>query len=456
MRTPKQRGEEKADQQTQQVKNELREFIYLDDVSVTSLLSSRDGAIPHEFTDSNGAAYKGDVNGQVEVGFSPFKGRLGSRFESSRSSNAQVVSKATIQTLVKRLCDLEMDDLSLRANLPVSSRPSRRDVERILAQKHDPPEKYWVLPAASLERGQLAEIEVELETDAIFQLSTILATVKELVTENDELRAAFGSAELLDDLISMNSLIEKMMVNLIPLKSRIVDYVAVDTEHGDVIVHQSLYNDLEASTGYTARPLYLVGDTQRDLYWKDIRRVLFTQSRFRVLCRLNGRGVGTSWNPLKLGDSLARVDPTLSKKLAEFGSVAVSTFSGTASAVAQVNDRRIAALTSYGELVADELQHPLLPEDSIALSVLAQEKHHAFKSAGTASSAFSPIREFIERLADQSLTSDTHARLRETACHRQGIWIDGTPLSPTTFALPQLQDKPEELLIDAEIIAIYW
>jgi hypothetical protein len=35
--------------------NALREFVYLDDVSVTSLLSSRLGAIPSEFTDAQSA-----------------------------------------------------------------------------------------------------------------------------------------------------------------------------------------------------------------------------------------------------------------------------------------------------------------------------------------------------------------------------------------------------------------
>lgn len=454
--TTKRRGEAKADAQTQQVKNELREFIYLDEVSVTSLLSSRDGAIPHEFTDNNGSAYKGEVNGQAEAGFAPFKARLGSRFESSRSSNAQVVSKATVQALVKRLWDLEKNDMSLRANLPTTSRPSRNDALRILAHERDPAEKYWIVPATDLDRGQLAEIEVELDTDAIFQLSNILATLKELADENAELRAQFGSAEVLDGLISINNLIEKMMVNLIPLKCRVVDYVAVRTEHGLKIVHRSVHDDLGAGSDYHAQPIYLVGDTQRDLYWKDIRRILFTQSRYRVLCRLNGRGISATWNPLKLGDSLNRIDPSLSQKIAEFGSVAVGAFSGTSGTGSRTDELRTAALTTYGELLAEGLAFAVSSDDAIALSVLAVENQHAFRSAGSASGAFKPIREYVEKLAGRPLSAEVHAQLRQTACHRSGLEINGTPVNPATSTLSQPQERVAENLIDAEIIAIYW
>ncbi|WP_330274998.1 hypothetical protein OG205_04690 [Lentzea sp. NBC_00516] len=140
----KKHRERKAETQTQQTKNELREFVYLDEVSVTSLLSARTGAIPHEFTDSAGSAYKGDVNGQIEVGIGPLKSRVGSRYESSRSANSQVVSKATVQALVGRLFELEEGDLFMRANLPTSTRPPKKDTGRVLAEELDPAEKYWV------------------------------------------------------------------------------------------------------------------------------------------------------------------------------------------------------------------------------------------------------------------------------------------------------------------------
>ncbi|WP_330274997.1 hypothetical protein OG205_04685 [Lentzea sp. NBC_00516] len=295
-----------------------------------------------------------------------------------------------------------------------------------------------------------------METDAIFQLSNILVTLKELTDESADLRAQLGSAELLEELIAINNLIEKMMVGLIPLKCRIVDYVAVDTEHGVKIVHQSIFDDLDTDSGYTAQPLYLVGDTQRDLYWKDIRRVLFTQSRFRVLCRLNVTGITTSWNPLKMGNSLRTVVPDLSSKLAAFGRTAVSAFSGTASPETHVHERRTAALDTYGKLVAEELHYSLNAEQVSQLSVLAHDNRHVFKSASTAPSAFNPIKQYVEQLAGATLSPEVHSRLRAAACHRQELLVDGTLSNPSSYTYPLQQEPSEENLIDAEIIAIYW
>lgn len=453
----KQRQEKKNDAAAQESKNELREFIYLDEVSVTSLLSARDGAIPKEFKDSTGSVTKADVAGQAEAGVAPFKARVNSKFESTRSANSEVVSKATVQTLVNRLFEIERDRLVLRTNLPASSRPSRADAQRILLGELTPAEKYWVVAAADLDRGQLAEIEVELETDPVFQLSTILSTVKELTEESEDLRAQFGEKEMLEGLFSINNVIEKMMVGLIPLKCRVVDYVVVGTGHGRKVVHRCTFDDLDTELGFTATPLYLVGDTQKDLYWKDIRRVLFTQSRFRVLCRLNGRGVSDRWNPLKLADALSRVDPLLSEKLSQFGVMAVGAFSGTATIGTRVEESRTGALYEYGELVAEALGFSLDPEAVAELGILALENQNVFKSAITASIAFNPIKEYVELRAGNALTSDEHARLRQVASRKNGLLIDGTSANPNTFdGFLSSQPRPDENLIEAEIIAIYW
>jgi len=93
--------------------HELREFVYLDEVSVTSLLASREGGVPKEITDSQSAGFKGEVNAQADANAGVFKARLGSKWERNGSTSSQVVRQATVQTLFKLLYDLEANDLTL-------------------------------------------------------------------------------------------------------------------------------------------------------------------------------------------------------------------------------------------------------------------------------------------------------------------------------------------------------
>jgi hypothetical protein len=438
--------------------NERREFIYLDEVSVTSLLSSRDGAIPKEFTHSEGANIKAEVNANVEAGISPFKAKLGSRYESARSSNSQVVSKATVQTLFKRLFDAEEKEggLILRRSFSTTRDQTTADLKAFLDTNDSKVgSSDWGVAAEDLKRGQLAEIEVELETDEIFQLSTIMATLKDLSDENEELRAIL-SQSMVEEFTAANKVIEKMMVGLIPLKCRVVNYVVVDTSRGAQLVHKAAYDSIPSEDRPQAEPLYLVGDTQQDLYWKDIRRVLFTKSRFHVLCRLNNDGISTSWSPLKLANVLRHLDPYLGNKLAQFGSLAVNAFSAGGKVMTRLDERKTEAMETYGRLLAEEAGVILTQEDQVSLHIIAYEKHANFTSALKIKAAFTPVLEFVEAKTSTPFTPHTIAQLRAEACRAHGLAVDGTIVEPQSIAPSFEFNEASSRLVDVEIVAIYW
>ena len=56
---------------------------------------------------------------------------------------------------------------------------------------------------------------------------------------------------------------------------------------------------------------FVVGVTQRDLFWKDIRQVLFSGARYTVFCRLGMSGLADKWHPVKVADVLAGIAPTI-------------------------------------------------------------------------------------------------------------------------------------------------
>ena len=87
----------------------LREFVYLDEVSVYSILASRKGGIAAEFTESQTASLNSDVGGSLSVGFDATKAKLDSKRQSSHVQGSQVLRKAIIQTSFKELYDIEQD-----------------------------------------------------------------------------------------------------------------------------------------------------------------------------------------------------------------------------------------------------------------------------------------------------------------------------------------------------------
>ena len=92
----------------------LREFVYLDDVSVYSLLASRKGAIITEVTESEAISLNSTVGGSLGGDFGVARADLKSDLQSTKTQGSQVLRKALIQTSFKELHDLESKTLALR------------------------------------------------------------------------------------------------------------------------------------------------------------------------------------------------------------------------------------------------------------------------------------------------------------------------------------------------------
>ena len=155
--------------------------MYLDEVSVYSLLASRKGAIATEFTESQTASLNSEVGGSLGGGFGVTKAEVRSRIESAQSRTSQVLRKAIIQTSFKELHDLERPGLRLacaRNNSRTPETNSRADLERHLNQHLS---TGHIIDPRTLGRGDLIEVEVVLEADPIFRVSTIITTIREIL-----------------------------------------------------------------------------------------------------------------------------------------------------------------------------------------------------------------------------------------------------------------------------------
>ena len=164
----------------------LREFVYLDEVSVYSLLASRKRGIATQFTESQTASLNSELASSFNIGFAGLGSKIGAKTQSNQSQASQVIRKATVQTSFKELYDLERGSLafipsSAQNQLAIESVADvEKNYEALMRDK-------WIVDIAKMKRGDLLEARVELEADPIFRMTTVITTLYELMGDREDL-----------------------------------------------------------------------------------------------------------------------------------------------------------------------------------------------------------------------------------------------------------------------------
>lgn len=285
----------------------LREFVYLDEVSVFSLLASRIGALATDFTESESSSLSSEVRFGVGAIAPVAKANVSSSLKGNETSGTQVMRKSTVQSTFRELYGYVRHSFVLGpptedVRPPSVDRPG--DVAREALKGSQ-----WALDASALLRGQLLEVEVELDADESFQVSTIFSTMLEFVEELPQVANALDR-EALADVVGGTRLLQKLLAGLVPLRGHVNGYSSVEVDGTEFIVHDALRDGVPGLKD-RARPLYVVGVAEENLFWRDIRRVLFSGSRYRMLCRVARDGVHGEWTPVKLLDVLGSAVPPL-------------------------------------------------------------------------------------------------------------------------------------------------
>lgn len=431
----------------------LREFVYLDEVSVYSLIASKLGAIATEFTDTEAATLASEVGGSVGVGAGGTKASLGSKLQSTEVRGSQVLRKSIVQTTFKELYELETPLLKLPANLapPQVACPPDSKLAECLRELGDP----WAVDVEQLERGHLVELEVELEAEPIYKNSAIIATMMELMQESPELQAVLSLGER-SQLESFARILERLLAGLVPVRARAVDYRVVRAEDRHFLVHRAVAEQLTERADFEAAPLTLVGVAEETLFWKDMRRVLFSNSRYRILSRIARTGIQESWTPVKLAHVLADVSPALGAGLEMFnrsvGELAATDDSANAADSAVMTT----ALQSFATAAAEALGAEL-PADFAMESLYPYGVPQLSESVITRREAFQPITQFLESRSEKKLDPLVGAELRASALHQARLDVDATaPPKPASLVLESPTVPFAHRYLDVEFIAIYW
>jgi|APEBP8051072433_1049376.scaffolds.fasta_scaffold00577_6 hypothetical protein len=425
----------------------LREFVYLDEVSLTSLLVSQRDTIPEHVTSGKSVSEQVEISAKASVDAVAAKAESATRYQTANSSSVESSRKAVVQTLFNELRD--------DAKLPIALRDDAVGPVPIPVDGATEDEGHRGWRGEDLLRGQLIELEVVLEVDPVFKLGTMVSEFSAMAAEYPQMAGPSGLA-MLDEIEPVQKVLDRLLAGLIPIRATACNYVVATVNGHEYVVRSGTASEL----GVPVRPLEIVGVTEHIGYWKDIRRLLFSSGQFKLLCRVARPGLHETWTPVKVAHLFGDVAPSLVEQIDTLSRAGTTGLDGLASG--QSHLALVRALAEYADQIASMTNQGLQPSAAVELIEIAAR---VFDEASPSAQrqAFAAVRELIvAENSDRALTPEQDLDARRIARERAGL-----PVLPGGSVVATADSTPERVadasadtvvakLIDVEVVAIYW
>jgi hypothetical protein len=402
----------------------LREFAYLDEVSVQSLLVSIVGTLPAEVTSLTAQSRDAELGGVIGVS-SPLVGKaeLSSRYKEASSSSRQVLGRAVAESLFKYLYEEISARLVWSPNHQVGADPIQ------------------------LRRGDLIEIEVELAPDPIYAFNATMGVLTDIAEDYPAMANDESAAMIMAESGPIIRVLQRLLAGLIPIKGEAVGLRA-GTFDGKRIAAPAEWFE---GHGLPSETLRVVGVTEEEKYWRDVRRVLFSQSRFTILGRLGRSGVQANWVPVKVAEVMREIAPQFPDAITRAGRIEYS-----APATSPIEENRDAfekALIVFARLIAGET----IDGHAAEIAEVTRAQRENADSLLTQGQSFDLIAEWLVSNDLIETRPENERELRAQARQATGLRGTAKPLKLADFTSKESTDEPpEESLLDLEVIAIYW
>lgn len=419
-----------------------REFIYMDEVSVVSLLAGLQGEIKYGITDTLSRTQDRNLGGTL--GTAKAGASVESRLGSSRTSTNEVVRRAVIQStfrdLWRRDVGVLLHDISGIKRRFRKTIHSYRDLENCLPKLK---KAKMAVPLNDIHRGDIVEIDIKVEADQFFKVITMGTTFLDLMNGRENL---FGiSAADVREVAPMIEVLRELLVGLVPMRGLATSHSVVEVAGQQVAIAKELLGN-EVQGG--ARPLELVGFAEADSFWRDLRRTLFSGSTFTVYARAEGPTLTSPWSPIKIADLLESLSPDLRDEVVlplqqlDFGSTQfIETPEARATAQFQLENFAAALQAASGATPdaasVNEAVETAIP--ALASATTIEERRRAFE----------PVAQAV---AGEDVSRDLLLTIRSD-------WINRLPASvPNTSTAPFRQPDPEVSPVQLEVgfVALYW
>lgn len=426
----------------------LREFVYLDEVSLRSLLSSQTGEVTESTSNQTFSSRGNETTETVGVSVPQIaKAERMSHFQTSNSSTIQTSRKATVQSWFREL--LSIPNLSLIEQL--EDCPAAQNMEALKEINNTS----ICVNASEVTRGSLVEFRVRLAPDPVFHLGTMVSEFSGMAEDFPEMFDVDNGHATLKEMQPVNKILQRLLAGLIPIRAEAVDYVVVNIEGTDFIVHRDAISDMELDQ----KPLIIVGVTEHLAYWKDIRRVLFSDAEFTVLCRVSRNGIQDKWTPVKLADLFRDLVPDLVEQINSAGKLPINGKTKERITNNSIEARLVVALTDFKNSMLQELGALTTEEQDHQIELQAVDLASRAVTASGQRSAFEAIEKALSEFTGKTLDPDRSLELRE-----QSRKVSGLPLVPSLHRESQVSiseplnsaDGAQPSLLDVEFVAIYW
>lgn len=399
---------------------DIKQFFYLDVLALRSLYISRFG--PEDAKTTLSTTRTSDFELLREYGTNSPGSEGGSlntsstaKFRSGRSRSIQIEQVSSEQSLFR---DFISRELYAGKNSQLWDGVPQSDVK---------PQD----PSTSLRRGQLIQIRVRLEADTIYAISTIASAFAETASS-----APDAGITQTESMVQTAQLIQHMLIGQVPINAELVDW-RWDNENKKLTMEHNLSS---------SKPIRLVGLTQLDNYWGDVRGLLFDQAECTALVRVSENVPSSYWSPLKLFNA-ARGLPgfsALEEKIASLGSI----LNGKEVISSPTSDLTPDILLHYFERRAEstEIIQRLKP---IAISIA---QSCPSDSPTQLEQAFNQIDQLLSLSQEVEIDRDCIGKMRSEAIafeRKETVTAEEIATTP-----PSSREK--NLYLVGEIIGFYW
>ncbi|WP_256289512.1 DUF6414 family protein [Halobellus inordinatus] len=423
---------------------ELKEFVYLDQTALISLLSSTTGGITQQQTTSKKQRISSSIKGSL--------GPIGASVGSNESETNETVQRYVVQSNFKELYEIRKNDLDISDHR--DTRPST-DVAAPVATDIESTELSGTPQTQELLRGSLVELDATLKSSEIYEYFLIFDAFEDIVesfSSEEEFRQKLQQQGVSADEIAMVlELMEILMAGLIPIECEVSNYGVykeeMESEDSEKVNRIIVANDWAEEHNVDTDKLYLAGFIDEDNLWQEPSRVLFSENEFTIYGRLDNPEPNSDWSPLKLVDILSTVFPETASDIEDLPSEFQESNEESTSGSEDFED----SVCDYLNWLESEADRSFPPETVSTVldeidSSLKNESHEAKEAL---------LQRVEVSLASELSESDLEAYGLENIPRKRADFLDSSSFEGD-YPSGSSDGKSNKIYLETNFVAVYW